>query len=311
MTAVRVVAIGTIVVTLREIKAGARIGHHGRDAIAVHAVAHGVAVAVPVADDARQSGRHGFQWRQAERLLHIVRERDEDVGGGPGVKLVRRHAAVQHGQRHGWAQLRGRLVEGLVDGLVDEPAAQHEVDAAAVLRRLAECREHLLRMGLGVERQAAEKQKDDVAGLDAQAPAHGIAAGAFDVEVGRVHAERNQGQLRQLEALGAEARAEVLGLALQHAAHAVAHDARRADHGIPTAHGRHEQVREARHHRVAGRRVRDAAQAVAARAGGLASHQARTGRGVAVGGIVECEAVRHAASSSTGRTSGSGWSRSR
>ena len=293
-------AVHVVGVDLRRVapgQIGAQTGgrHQRGHAKAVHPVAHGVAVAVPVRHHHGQARGHGLDGHDAEGLLDVVRQRTEHVGPGPGRAALRGVAPIQRHHPHRRAGQRRRLGVGLGNELVGVPAALHQHHLLPTgrrsLRRLLQRLVHGQRVGLGVERQPAHEQHHQGLGVHAQRTP-GLGAVTLAVgEILRVDAQRNHRQLRQHQARGAQALREVVHLRLQQPLHMGLHGRAGADHGVPGLHGRGDPLRQRVHGPGAAGGVGDAAQApgrvavrrtlpgVVADARARVVHQPRLGQG--------------------------------
>jgi hypothetical protein len=247
-----------------QIDAQPRRRHHGGDAEPIHPVAHGVAIAIPVADDDRQTDGHRLQGRDPEGLLDVVGQRTEHIGCGPGAAALLWIAAIESDHPHIRADAAGGLLVGLLDGRIGVPATLEQHHVAACFRRSALQRlvQHQ-RMGLGMEGESPQVQhhqgvlpaSEDLAGV-------GPLAGR-DLEIVAVHPQRNHGELRQGEARAAETLAQVGHLAFEQPLHPGAHRLAGADQRIPGLQRRCRELDDGIHRPCGADGVGDAAEAPA------------------------------------------------
>ena len=223
----------------REVAGQPSLRQGGGDAKAVNAVAHGVAVAVPVADHHRQTGSHCLDRRDAERLLDVVGEAAEHISRGPCSGALSGLAAVECDHPHARAELCSGLSERLGNVLVGMPAALHQHDILAGLERLRGLLQRLIhrqRMRLGVKRQPTHEQDDVGLFTGAQLLACGGAGLGIEYEVAGVDAQRDHRQLRQHQSLHAQALHQMVHLRLEDALDIGLDRGAGADHGIPRLH---------------------------------------------------------------------------
>ena len=263
----------------------ARRAAKGRDQEPLAAVADGEPVAVPVAGHHRQARGHGLHRRDAEGLLDVVDQGQEDIPRGPQVGHHLGIVAVLevHLNRRGVGG-RGLLVAGPVRLTARKPAGQGEVHAppgqpTGLLHRP----EHGLGKGLLEEGQAPDPDHQDLVALDAKVGADpGAGAGPVGLlaDLLGVDAKGNDGQLRPRPGLAPIALAEEVAPSVKHARDRVAHGRRGADDRVPGLDGRRQGAGD--HLAHGGRRqgVDQADQAVAPVARRLAPDP---GQGVKLG----------------------------
>ena len=116
--------------------------------------------------------------------------------------------------------------------------------------------------GLAEGRQPTDEQEHDLGGREPQGGSRRGALALGDGEVVRMDAERNHRQVREREALGAEALGEIVRLRLEDHPDRGPHGGRGADQRIPRLDRRREHVRDLAHGALVRRGVGDAAQAV-------------------------------------------------
>ena len=210
---------------------------------ALDPVAHGRAVAVPVADHDRQARGHRLDRRDAEGLLDIVDQRQEDVGGGPQVFQARAVVAVDEAHLDvGGVPARGLLVE-LPVLLAGKPAGQGEGDSPAS-RRLRDLHrlEHRLRKGLLEVGQPPHPQNQHVVFGHAEpvaAPRPRLGPVRQLGETARIDAQGNHRQPRPRRRRAAGSRRKMLAPSGEHRLQGVADAGRGADQRVPVVHRRH------------------------------------------------------------------------
>ena len=136
---------------------------------AVEAVPHRIAVTVPVRDQHRQARGHGLHRGDAEGLLDVVGDRNEDIGCAPGPPVVPGVSALGVEEAHGGRQGRLGVAVGLRDRFIVElPGlyADQPPPCRCPFQGLVEGG----RVGLGVEGQPSREEESDVPGGEAKVP---------------------------------------------------------------------------------------------------------------------------------------------
>ena len=115
----------------------AGLGHGGADAKAIYLMAHGVFVAIPVADHHRQTSGHGFNGHNAKGFLNVVRQRTKHIGTSPCRFAVFGFAAIERDHPHAGASQLGCIGIRFSDEFVGVPAAfnQHQLLARGLCGR--------------------------------------------------------------------------------------------------------------------------------------------------------------------------------
>ena len=140
--------------------AGARVGIRK----ALHPIAHGVAVAVPVAHHHRQPSRHRLHRCQTEGFLGIVDQGKKQIRRSPTATHNLRVLAIKEVHRHVRGMALGRLlVAAVVTLTTGEPARHHEMEApSTALCRFLKGDEHALGVGLLKKRQPPQPEHEHV-----------------------------------------------------------------------------------------------------------------------------------------------------
>ena len=106
------------------------MGGQGGHPEALHPIAHGVAVAVPVAHHHRQPSRHGLHRGQTKGFLGIIHQGKEQIRRSPTATHHLQVLAIKEMHRHVWGMAQGRLLVAAVVALTTrEPARHHEMQA--------------------------------------------------------------------------------------------------------------------------------------------------------------------------------------
>ncbi|MCR5873388.1 hypothetical protein LRS10_03770 [Phenylobacterium sp. J426] len=171
----------------------------GGDAEAVLAVAHRVAVAVPIADHDRQAGGHRFQRGDAEGFLDVVGDGDEQVGGGPAGAVAGEVLAVDEYRSHAGAVAGGSVGICLGRLRIGGLAGKGKDDLVPCgPGRGFEALEHLEGVCLGVKHEPAGREGHDLVVRDPELPTRRDALTRTEVEIRDMHPQRDHRQLRTL-----------------------------------------------------------------------------------------------------------------
>ena len=245
----------------------ARAGRGGGDAKAVLAVAHGVLVAVPVGDDARQAGGHRLDRRQAIGLLDIVGKADEEVGDRPDRIADVRLAAIDVQVDHRGTERAGLGVERHFLRLRLGPAGIHPIDGpAGGDRGFFQRQRHQRRVHLCADIEAADIERDRGVGGNPQPLAPGRPAFRRHRELLGIDPERDGDALQFLAPARAKFLIEVLAHLVQLRLDARPHSRGGADQGVVVLKRRHQQIGDRPHDLFRSRRMGNATDGVGARA---------------------------------------------